>query len=579
MGDWGIDNMAKDDLYAGGLELNFFDPASLVMDNSTVPKEISLNIVRKALSILMMGWPQGDWGALGSWRVFNAVFIERDAELLRYMRLAFQEGFHHIYTQLKDKPLTPAQQRQAEFYLSNCLCILPFADITPFESFEIPQFIDGNWVMVDYKVVPIELTATSGIEKLFINDSDRIFAYGLEPIHQQNADPHLIFMGTTYPAGQGFNMQVHTDLEGFETAGKKIYRTGRHRIAEWIDKQDKKPHVCGVSLGGALSLLTAIDQGNKLSRVDALNPAGLYSPLQKSIEDQWDSFSDDEKPAVYIQKQGRDPVSYFGAWKNDWHVLQVNPPTSKQGPNSVTDHALNYAGLADTDFIAVDTNEDNEERKWRNTFVYTLARSFIYYSCIVPFHYVIRPILQYILNHKIQTMLLLSYVALFPYIPLVGSVILIGLAALLSTLDIVDIFTQIIRTIYGLNKVDSPICHDPELPRNTDLNIYTNTTTEEFSVEDLDVYRRAKQSLLKETKIQSDTPLQQVVSNQSFDEEPMEHGVKVTATKAKIHDIKKTVQLINGRFGLLHAKDEVQQAIEQQHHAYLDGKNQIRTCS
>ena len=571
--------MAKENSYAGGLELNFFDSASLAIENSTDPKEQSLSIVRKALSILMMGWPKGTWGELSSWRVFNAVFIERDAELLRYMRLAFQEGFHHIYTQLKDKPLTTAEQRQAEFYISNCLCILPFADITPFESFEIPQFIDGNWIMVDYKVVPIELTATSGIEKLFINDSDRIFAYGLEPIHQQNADPHLIFMGTTYPAGQGFNMQVHTDLEGFETAGKKIYRTGRERIVDWIDKQDKKPHVCGVSLGGALSLLTAIDQGNKLSRVDALNPVGLYSPWQKSIEDQWDSFADDEKPAVYIQKQGRDPVSYFGAWKEDWHVLQVNPPKDKQGPNSITDHALNYAGLAETDFIPVDTHVDNEERKWRNTFVYTLARSFIYYSFIVPFHYVIRPILHYILNHKIQTILLLSYVALFPYIPLAGSVILIGLAALLSTLDLVEKITQTIYTVYGLDTVKNPICHDPELPRNDALDIYTNKTTERFNVEDLNEYRRAKHSLLKHGHIESDELSQPIFSNQSFDEEPTENGVMVTATKAKIHDIKKTVQLIHSRWGLLHTKDEVQQALEQQHQSYLLGKNQITTCS
>ena len=95
----------------------------------------------------------------------------------------------------------------------------------------MPQRINGEWQLVDYKVVPIELTPTSGIEKLFIWEADRVFAHGLEPIACDQAEPHLFFTGTALSLGQGFGMHIHTDFEPFETAGKKLYRTGRERIA------------------------------------------------------------------------------------------------------------------------------------------------------------------------------------------------------------------------------------------------------------------------------------------------------------------------------------------------------------
>ena len=116
--------------------------------------------------------------------------------------------------------------------------------------------------MVDYYVTPIELTPTKGFKKLFVRDHDRVFAYGLEPINHKDAESQLIFMGTTYPAGQGFVPQVKTDLKGFETVGKTLYQCGHQRILAWLLHQKGNVHVCGISLGGSLSLLLAIHLGN-----------------------------------------------------------------------------------------------------------------------------------------------------------------------------------------------------------------------------------------------------------------------------------------------------------------------------
>ena len=376
----------------GGLQLDFLPRDTDKTQGFEASEDKTQAVVRAVVRMVTMGWPnaearsaiQFDWTFIC--HAIQAIFIERDSAVIRKMREIFQEGFGYIYEQLQSKNLTARQQAQAQLYISNCLSLLPFADFNPYEFITIPQYIEGAWQQVDYKVVPIELTPTEGIEKLFFREEDRAFAYGLEPIACDKAEPHLIFSGTSYPAGQGYSMQVHTDLEGFETAGKKLYRTGHERITAFLDKQlsqNKKTHVCGVSLGGALSLLVAIDQGNKLSRVDALNPAGLYESFKKSQYDHWDEIvSAGDAPEVFVQRQGRDPVSLFGVWKPEWHVLQVDPPQDKQGPSCFLDHVLNYAGFSDTTFTDISKKEMSQARKQRNTWIYAGLRGFIYYAFI-----------------------------------------------------------------------------------------------------------------------------------------------------------------------------------------------------
>lgn len=663
--------MLPGDIYAEGLELQFFHANDFEKEEPTTPPDESAVIIaRNALRILMMGW-RNDWREIVSWKIFNAVFINRDGELLRGMRLAFQQGFNHIYSQLRNCRLTTLQHNQAQLYISNCLSLLPFADINPYESISVPQWINikNEWQLVDYKVVPIELTPTKGFKKLFIDDEDRVFAYGLEPINNQDAEPHLIFMGTTYPAGQGFTTQINTDLEGFETAGNKLYRSGRNKIAGWLDKQSKKTHVCGMSLGGSLSLLLAADQGNKLSRVDAHNPPGFYNGWRKSSFDRWDELS--VRPQVFVQRQGNDPVSRFGVWKKEWNLLQITPPASKQGPNQFTDHALNYAGFAETKFIAVDTTIDNEERKQRNFWLYTLARSLVYYFGLIPYRYGLLPSLRYALAHKAQLVLTLGCILIFFLLPTIATGIVIpflsvtaliflnavisgvicgflldrilgflidqytgkkesdlsqffvwlnnqsipiklvfGVTALSVAIFVVAAFfvpplipiatptlflliaaiplglylihraSNIIKTILGFNEVKEPPCHDPALPRNKALNIYTNHLEETFRYKEIGDYYYAKRCLLKnkeflpvsiETGREKFSGLsKQEVLSRCEDQEFSGTTIKVKASKAKIYDMKQTVQLIS-RLGF-HRANELKAILKENQQAYSVGK-------
>lgn len=419
--------MQDGEQYAGGLALHFYERGALEPTEGLQGREAALAVARNALRILTMGW-QNEVKSMVTPKVIKAIFWSRDHELMWAMRVAFQQGFDHLLTQLQGQQFPPLKQRQAEAFISHCLTLLPFSDITPYECFTIPQYVNARWQMVHYKIVPIELTPTTGFKKLFISEKDRVFAYGFEPINHRDASPHLVFMGTTYPAGQGLLSQLNTDLEAFETAGKKLYRHGRAGLLRWLHRQEKKVHVCGTSLGGALSLLLAIDQGDKLSRVDAFNPPGLYTPwLKKSEDDHWDELVNAGKsPKVYVYKQGNDPISKFGAWKEAWDILHVVPSEErKKQLNPLTDHAMIYSGYEDTEFIGVDTKTDNATRKQRNFWLYTLLRSAFYFSVLVPFRYGVLPILRYLWTHKRQVALGCAFFALFILFPVLSPALLI----------------------------------------------------------------------------------------------------------------------------------------------------------
>jgi pimeloyl-ACP methyl ester carboxylesterase len=554
------------------------------------PQEKANIIARNAIRLLMMGW-QNEWRELVSSSVLKAVFLKRDRAFTQGMRLAFQQGFQHVFEQLKALNLNPdiniLEFKQIQIYLSNCLALLPYGDINPYESISIPQWINGSWQMVAYSVHPIELTPTSGFTSLFIRDQDRVFAYGLEPIHNPDAEPHLIFMGTTYPAGQGFWFQIKTDLEAFETAGKQLYRASHHKIAQWLDKQTKKPHVCGISLGGALSLLLALHQGDKLASVITLNPPGLYRSLKRSRFDRWAQL--EKKPPVIVQKNANDPISLFGYWKTDWNVINVNPPEDKKGPSKIAAHAMNYAGLEGTQFSGVDVHQDNRARRIRNFLLYTLLRSLVYYSLIVPVFYVVRPAYHFVTKNYVQIALIIALslsiaaLALTPASPLaIGLIVALAIVQIPSVKQFVHNLKGNIKSLFGWNTPEPAICHSPHLPRNNEMDMYSAANKQEasFTYKELGEYYHAKRCTLKNknfipednnhnSNVEFKGLSKKNVLEQSSNTENQDKSVTIVATQGKINDIKQTL------FYLRQSNDKVVKNLQQQERAYRRGKMRI----
>ncbi|KTD09268.1 hypothetical protein Lgra_2503 [Legionella gratiana] len=572
--------------FQGGLDLNFFAKREF---ESTEGVELSKQapiIARNAARFLMMGWTDS-WTQFLTPAVLKAVFLKRDHELLRELRVAFQHGFFEIFEQLKEKELTEEQKEQVQLYLSNCLTLLPYGDLTPYESIKIPQYIEGKWEMVEYQITPIELTDVSGWRRFFIQDKDRVFAYGLEPLFQKKAESHLIFMGTTYPAGQGFVPQVNTDSKGFETVGKSLYRTGRKRVQEWLSQQEHSIHVCGVSLGGSLSLLLAIDQGNyKLSRVDALNPAGLHDAWSKSRYDYWDDLSD--KPRVVVQKQGDDPVSAFGIWKKDWDIFHVIPPKDKRGPISFCDHFLNYAGFAGTQFNYIKAEHDNSKRLARNFWLYSLGRSLIYYCFLVPYTYLVRPFINLVAQNWVLSahILAFSVAAGLTMAGIIPGLVFLGVAGgLLASSLIGSTLSSIIKDSKKSTTKNHCVekglaeLHDPSLPRNPTMDIYNedNAVEVDFTYQQIHTYYQLMRSLKNKDFLPSEEKeskhvkgmTKKVLLENSQDPKNADVVISFKVTKAKAAHMHHTLSFVQ-KLGADH--ERLKSVVDKSYSDYRMGK-------
>ncbi len=580
--------MPKNGSFKGGLDLKFLAQAPFELLDNASPNEHTAILGRNALRLLMMGWPES-WTRLLSWSIFKAVFIQRAPELLKEFRRAFQQGFETLFKQLEGQTFNNEQHEQIQLYLSNCLSLLPYSDLTPYESIKIPQFIDEQWVLVDYYVNPIELT--KGLSNR-LKDHDRVFAYGFEPINNNKALSHLIFMGTTYPAGQGFLSQITTDFEAFETLGSSLYVSGRQKILDWLLRQNGKPHVCGVSLGGSLSLLLAIDLGDYVSRVDALNPAGLHHFVSKSKYDRWDELRC--KPMVVIQQQKNDPVSLLGVWKPDWDIIKVVPPSDKEGPNPFCDHFLNYAGFADTVFTYSSAITENSKRKTMNLLLYSLGRSAVYYMLISPYNHILRPAKYSITENTV------SYFILLFALLSVGILVSLTLTnvvfplLLLSAFGAFSLFSGLLFIPTVLNAfVSNQVMqweedilnyanlHDPELPRNPEMDIYNKENQIELNLtyNEINMYYKAMRCLVKQQDFlpseesggydEKNLAKRQLLAES---EKPENKNVNVTlkATKAKVVHIKHVLTFIQ-QLGMENEK-ELKKALVQDYTHYRFGK-------
>ena len=242
---------------------------------------------------------------------------------------------------------------------------------------------------MDYRIEPIELTPTSGfVSHFFLDDADRVFACGLSPIHNDQAQSLLIFQGTTFPQGQGFGgIALTRDLPG-TMVGEVLFRCGYGRLHDWLMQQsDAGIKVTGHSLGGSLSLLMAMAFPHRVSLANALCPAGQLFRFNANhpLFGEWEKLAAEQPgalPRVIVQRQQGDPVSTLGHWKKQWQVLRVIQSYS-QSPlllNWYVAHASNYQGMPGSENIVIDTEQDDRRcgRVFANCFIYGVMRGLLY---------------------------------------------------------------------------------------------------------------------------------------------------------------------------------------------------------
>jgi len=479
-------------------------------------------------------------------RVQKALIIQYDAEFIQAVRKVYYDGLVRVYEQLKalelSGSLTSAQKNQAHLFISNCLTALPFTAPSCYEYFKFPQFVENQWILVDYTVRLLELTEPSCAVH------DKVFAYGFSPLVERRAPAHLVFPGTTYFADRGHVTQMRANMDPFLTVGRSLYESGHVRVGRWCENQNKinkiKTQAHGNSQGGALTLQFAIHQGDKLSEAYALNPPGLFEIT--NVNDPYDRWHEDgfERPIVRVQENAGDWVHAYGKRKHEWLRLSIEPPVL--APQSALNHASNFSARAGVKIVKKCSGQANQEREAGDVWIYSRFRAFCFYAFYWPYVHIIRPIQVpfVIMLGALLLSAVLPSVLVVPVLAVVG-VLCLGLAAL----DLYAHWTQELAS-------EGP--HPCRTPRVSTMDLYQTTGEARYSLGELGAYYHVKRAVLKKKegfashnshvrffKENGDdylkTDLLQDSKNASVDQEAY---VSIHGTYAKLADIRDTLACI-----------------------------------
>lgn len=213
-------------------------------------------LVKQLFDFILMRGPMPDFGG----QELHKIFVEHDKahsgefrNLIRQELIACARGDHRL----------------KERHIGHLIALIPYTYPEVGEIFSIPVHTAAGWSIVEYRIdTMIELTPG------FF--STPLPAYGLVPLHDATKPPILAFLGSTYPAGQGFIASWLSDCSPFFSVGHGAYLWGESKIKAWL-RGKENVYLAGISLGGALCYQTARHQLHKFSKIFVYNPPGLYS--------------------------------------------------------------------------------------------------------------------------------------------------------------------------------------------------------------------------------------------------------------------------------------------------------------
>lgn len=245
--------------------------------------------------------------------VQHALENKKNEELLKDLRLEIKYIFKNIAERLVKKddekqnpePVkAPANEKQYEILISNLLAAYPFVDPTN-EPIEIPQKMpNGSWKNVIYDVKKIDISPQSGLLSMLLKDKDRIYAYGMTPRDNKEAQSQLLLMGTTYTTGQGARLSVLNNFRPRHSVGEGHDMT---HLDKWVNTQEKIK-VTGHSQGGTMAMIAAARHPSKITHADCLNPTALTNATLDSLNKKWLSTDKAKRPSIHVYAQQGDPV-------------------------------------------------------------------------------------------------------------------------------------------------------------------------------------------------------------------------------------------------------------------------------
>jgi hypothetical protein len=332
-----------------------------------------------------------------SFSLIKSLLMQKDKRMLATAREVVKEIFPSLLKELKkieqeklSSPLPDEQEKlekeeqMYEMIIGDLLTVYPFlephydlkSDKVSDKFISIPQKIGGQW-----QEVKCELTAKK-LGKKWMRPA--LYAYELTPENNPKASPMLLFMGTPPPTTSGEALAKWVDFIPGHTVGEALYDMSKKTIDAFIIKsQETNPNVpvraYGKSLGGAMSLLTAVHWGDRVE-AHAYNPPGLYSKMYNLYTHNKKEWSEQgrKEPDIYVYSQKNDPVSeLMGKWPPNTQLYKIIP---EEKTNIYYAHIQSFFGKKNVSIIKKENVEEiNEESRRKVASIAHHIASFVFF--------------------------------------------------------------------------------------------------------------------------------------------------------------------------------------------------------
>lgn len=250
-------------------------------------------------------------------RVGSILLSNEKKKLLPKIRISTQELLNSI--QEKAHGLENEDEVfWVESLVGLVLSFYTFFDPTPQSVLRVPIYQNSKWSLIEYTIEKLRLTPQWM--------GSPITAFGLI---SADGPPLLLYKGTSYPTDEGFGLSVLTDINPISGVGLYPFAMSKNKIKDWLKQatlNNRKARVYGLSLGGALTLHTAIEFPKFIESVSAFNSPALLNHEVKKWNRRYDTNSRNF-PAVHIFQNENDIVSVAGtAFGDGWKLYKVLGP-------------------------------------------------------------------------------------------------------------------------------------------------------------------------------------------------------------------------------------------------------------
>lgn len=250
-----------------------------------------------------------------SFNLFRALFLQHDPTFYREFRDGLQEILNNVFYHLKNNDyhnLFNQNTRDLQFdaLMTAVTAMIAYTEMDENTTVKIPQIINKQWLMIEYKVEPIQLTSSVL--------GSPYYAYGLTVIDKYNntAPNLLLFMGTNnFPTATGAHHTVLSDLVPGHSVGEILYKQGECKLKAWIESHsiDTNGNInpitaIGQSMGGSLAIITHLKNSIRV-RAKAYNPPALLSKHKRNY-----NLQDALTNPIIIYTQKEDPIFQIGNW-------------------------------------------------------------------------------------------------------------------------------------------------------------------------------------------------------------------------------------------------------------------------